>query len=218
MKKMNTIFKTMLLAVVVLVMAQSCIPTTPGGNPTPTSGTFNVGINDFGFLNFTKDIQSKIVVVDGDSLGFVLRKNPYVTLCEILSVNFKSSTNNTYEFLSLKNSNQLVSLPLGKSISNVLDSNYQWSSAETQMTQFLISGYERFDKTFGLSGCLPLVGPYIESGFFTGDNYLVFRKLKPTGYLYYWIKVSHLQIYILSNGNLSVLNGKYQMNSIVTGQ
>jgi hypothetical protein len=37
MKKITTIFKTMLLAVVVLVMAQGCIPTTPtGGNPTPT--------------------------------------------------------------------------------------------------------------------------------------------------------------------------------------
>lgn len=214
MKKITTIFKTMLLAVVVFVMAQSCIPT---GVNTPTSGTFNVGINDFG-LSQTGNISSKIVVVDGDSLGFVLRWNPYVTLCEILSVNYKSSSNSIYEFLSLKNGSELISLPLGKSISSVLDSNYQWNPAGTQMPQFLIPGYERFDKTFGLSGCLPLVGPYIESGFFTGDNYLVFRKLKPTGYLYYWIKVSHLQIYILSNGNLNVLNGKYQMNSIVTGQ
>jgi hypothetical protein len=36
MKKITTIFKTMLFAVVVVVMVQSCIPTTPtGGNPTP---------------------------------------------------------------------------------------------------------------------------------------------------------------------------------------
>ena len=36
MKKITTLFKTKLLAVVVLAMAQGCIPTTPvGGNPTP---------------------------------------------------------------------------------------------------------------------------------------------------------------------------------------
>jgi len=37
MKKIKTIFKTIFLATVVFVMAQSCIPTEPvGGNPTPT--------------------------------------------------------------------------------------------------------------------------------------------------------------------------------------
>ena len=36
MKKITTNIKTMLLAAVVLVMAQSCIPTAPNGNPTPS--------------------------------------------------------------------------------------------------------------------------------------------------------------------------------------
>ena len=51
MKKITTIFKIMLLAVVVLVMAQGCIPTTPvGGNPTPvdsTKGSLKVTVMSF---------------------------------------------------------------------------------------------------------------------------------------------------------------------------
>lgn len=51
MKKITTIFKTMLLVAVVLAMAQGCIPTTPiGGNPTPvdtTKGSLQIGIRKF---------------------------------------------------------------------------------------------------------------------------------------------------------------------------
>ena len=46
----------------------------------------------------------------------------------------------------------------------------------------------------------------------TEDKYLVFRKQKGTSYLYFWVKVKYD-----SNG-LNILNGKYQMDSIMTGQ
>ena len=47
MKKITTIIKTMLLAVVVLVLVQGCIPTTPVVPGNPTKGTLKVGITSF---------------------------------------------------------------------------------------------------------------------------------------------------------------------------
>ncbi|MBK6273200.1 MAG: hypothetical protein IPF58_00190 [Saprospirales bacterium] len=63
MKKIKTIFETMLLATVVLIMAQGCIPTTPvGGNPTPTN-TFGVYFSDEGI---TTSINKYKLIVTGD--------------------------------------------------------------------------------------------------------------------------------------------------------
>lgn len=51
MKKITSLFKTMLLAAVVLVMTQGCIPTTPvGGNPSPSLTGKIKNIKNIGFM------------------------------------------------------------------------------------------------------------------------------------------------------------------------
>ena len=50
MKKITILFKTILLTVVVLVMAQGCIPNIPGGNPTPSLTGKIKNIKNIGFI------------------------------------------------------------------------------------------------------------------------------------------------------------------------
>ncbi len=212
MKKISTIFKTMFLTVVVLVLAQGCIPTTPtGGNPTPT-GTFEVNISDDSILQQTilDSSQHRIVkkiFVDNDSIEFtfVTEFNGYNTNNEKLYNEFfliESDYNAIYNYSFLVNisngsssSSDLSALVAGVSIPSAINNaSYYWQSSGSWLA-------------------VPQMGiPVFTSVSTTEDKYLVFRKQKGTSYLYFWIKVKYD-----SNG-LNVLNGKYQMNSIITGQ
>ena len=120
MKKITTLFKTMLLAVVVLVMAQGCIPTTPvGGNPTIT-GTFEVNISDGSILQQTildssQHRITKKIFVDNDSIEFtfVIESNGYNTNNERLySESFLIET----DYNAIYNYGFLVGLSNGGSI------------------------------------------------------------------------------------------------------
>ncbi len=89
MKKITTIIKTMLLALVVLVMTQGCIPTTPvGGNPTPNMLTGKIKSADITLLsiggqnnlnyNFEYDTTSaKLSVIKVVSSGFPVYTKTY---------------------------------------------------------------------------------------------------------------------------------------------
>ena len=212
MKKITTPFKTMLLAVVVLVMAQGCIPTTPvGGNPTIT-GTFEVNISDGSILQQTildssQHRITKKIFVDNDSIEFtfVIESNGYNTNNERLyseSFLIETDYNAIYNYgflVGLSNggssSDDLSALVAGISIpSTINNASYYWQNSGSW-----------------------LAAPQIGIPIFTGvstmqDKYLVFRKQKGTSYLYFWVKLKYD-----SNG-LNILNGKYQMDSIITGQ
>ena len=240
MKKINSIFKTIVVVAIVLVMAQGCVPA--GGN-TPTSGTFNVGIDDHNIWNgpnFTDKI-TKIVVVDGDSLLFCIRRIGSWAREQNFAIYTKSSTGNIYEFLSTKNNSPYVEyypftpLNQGVTIPSAIDTTlYQWN-ADVQFNPYYYDniGNTEYDNHFGITGASVSGFTALEychnngNGTFdcrwlkAGTNYFVFRRLKPTGYQYYWVKL------INSVGLASVYgtgmyfrieNGKYQMNSIITGQ
>ena len=51
---------------------------------------------------------------------------------------------------------------------------------------------------------------------FNTDKYIVLKKPKLAGNQYYWIKFRRTGV--LGNETMEAINGKYQMNSIVTGQ
>ena len=200
MKKITTLFKTMLLAVVVLVMAQGCIPTTPvGGNPTIT-GTFEVNISDGSILQQTildssQHRITKKIFVDNDSIEFtfVIESNGYNTNNERLySESFLIET----DYNAIHNYGFLVGLSNGGSSipSTINNASYYWQSSGSWLAA-------------------PQIGiPIFTSVSTMQDKYLVFRKQKGTSYLYFWVKLKYD-----SNG-LNILNGKYQMDSIITGQ
>ena len=248
MKKSIQFLKTIVAVAIVLVMAQGCVP---AGGTTPTSGTFNIGINDNGRGNFSNTsnqydvIRSKIILIDGDSIGFVMRYgydgNGGYAASENISIFTKSSTGNTYEFLSVKNHQVWAPLATGVTISNNVDTMYEWNSNLTNPFYYpLITNYERFDNNFGFTAWeFQLNDFYLTTSlsnindnaanFFDyiidGENYFVFRRLKPNGYQYYWVKiiswspVTMALLYGSGNGTFfRIENGKYQMNSIVTGQ
>ena len=53
------------------------------------------------------------------------------------------------------------------------------------------------------------------------DRYIFFRKFKTSGYMYYWVKIRYtdnVNILQYHDYTISVASGKYQMNSIITGQ
>ena len=59
---------------------------------------------------------------------------------------------------------------------------------------------------------------WVANGLFKNtDQYIVFRKLKGAQYQYYWLKVRNNEQPGGSN-TIQILNGKYQLNSITTGQ
>ncbi|MBK8353649.1 MAG: hypothetical protein IPL21_18925 [Saprospirales bacterium] len=99
MKKINSIFKTIVVVAIVLVIAQGCVPA--GGN-TPTSGTFNVGIDDEYFLYTEPHINfsTKILEIDGDSICFAIMKADNFHIQRYFGIYTKSSDGNVYEFLS----------------------------------------------------------------------------------------------------------------------
>lgn len=127
MKKITTIFKTIDLAVVVLVMMQSCIPNTPVINPIPQSGSFDVNINDL-FLNpGQNEISSKVVLIDGDSIFFSLERNYiFVDGWEFLNIYAQSKSGQQYEFYASKTNNDEGNcmLAAGVSVGNIPDADH----------------------------------------------------------------------------------------------
>lgn len=215
MKKITNNLKTMAFAVIVFVMVQGCIPTTPtGGNPTPTN-TFGVYFSDEGIT--TSLSKYKLVVTGDDSIYFKFDYgNSGWIVTEDLNIYFQSSTASITEYLTDTTLANIPTLPIGITVNNNMDSRYYtWNSTNTIA---LPSPYSNFDQNFHTLGTAPWsVGPFLRMPLLQ-DRYFVFRRLKGANYTYYWIKVSAN----LGNGPGSFVitfsNGKSQTGSIITGQ
>jgi hypothetical protein len=215
MKKIKTIFETMLFAAVVLVMAQGCIPTTPvGGNPTPTN-TFGVYFSDEGVT--TSINKYKLIVTGDDSIYFTFDfYNYFGTTSESLNIYFQSSTGSITEYLTDTTLAAIPTIPSGILVNNNMDNRYyNWVSTPTIS---LAAPYSNFNQKFYAFGSAPwAVGPFLKMPVLQ-DRYFVFRRLKGTNYNYYWIKVNAT----LGNGPgnfvITFSNGRCQMDSIITGQ
>ena len=225
MKKITTTIKTMFIAAIVLVMAQSCVPNEPvDGNPMPNSGTFNVGINSLGdSIGYKLFGQKKVLWIDEDSIGFKINYN--VGPGSILNFNIasKSSGGNSYEFYNnmLDDSVQMSYLPAGINVTH-LDSVSWIPSFEVPdgvpSSQLTFEGFDRMRLIFeGTILFNPITFRIPENT----NKYFVFRKQKGNSYMYFWVKatVSYDVNEPKNSGySINILNGKYQMDSIITGQ
>ena len=215
MKKIKTIFETMLFTAVVLVMAQGCIPTTPvGGNPTPTN-TFGVYFSDEGVT--TSLSKYKLVVTGDDSIYFTFNYGSSGWLAtEELNIYFQSSSGSVTEYLTDTTLANIPTLKNGILVNNNMDNTY-YTWVSTSMVS-LASPYSNFNQNFHTLGTPPWsVSPFLRMPVLQ-DRYFVFRRLKGTNYNYYWIKVNAT----LGNGPgnfvITFSNGRCQMDSIITGQ
>lgn len=150
-------------------------------------------------------------MVDGDSIEFSLTKYS-ANLCgdctEKLQIKFENATTN-YESLVLNTAdpiNVITTVATGVAVPTNIDTTYHWETLTNNI-------YSRYAST--------IVGRTIFSdlsNFGTDDRYLIFRKLKGSNYQYYWIKLKYPSGTSSFNGYLTILVGKYQLNSIITGQ
>ena len=205
MKKIKTIFETMLFAAVVLVMAQGCIPTTPvGGNPTPTN-RFDINISSVAGLIQQSNSQMKMLYIDGDSILFLTSFSVGLFGGFTHQINIQVYSDNAYEYISNK---------------GFISANIQIDSSDTtnQWTLFAYgsSSYQLVRVTITYSFDL-----FKNDLPYNTDRYIIFRKFKTSGYMYYWVKIRYtdnVNILQYHDYTISVASGKYQMNSIITGQ
>ncbi len=200
MGKINSIFKTIVAVAIVLIMAQGCVPV--GGN-TPTSGTFNVGILSKAGISQATNVQNKILVLDGDSILFSTDFTVSTGSGFSHNIFIKPLSNNVYEHIAYSG------LFLPNTTINSTDTTKHWLQFANGNGSYLLSGTSVLYKFDLFTDYLP----------FNADRYIVFRKQKQNGYLYFWLKVRYTDdLNLHLSYTLNVLNGKYQMNSIVTGQ
>lgn len=220
MKTTRTIFFVIIIAMLSLFVT-SCVPTTPVVNPTPTN-SFNVD------ASYHLDLQSapliglrKTIFLDGDSLSFTMGVGGYATswsglaldyYCDI-NIPFQSDTSG-YRLLGYSTSFDLSSATFGALLDSgvTINDNYSdtlYSFAEHSSTDghtFLVQRNYEQQSTYDQFR-FPL----------NTDKYIVLRKAKSTGNQYYWIKFRREGIYYI-NETITAVSGKYQMNSITTGQ
>lgn len=117
----------------------------------------------------------------------------------------------------------LANLPTNINVPSSLDSNYNWTNSKLYSDNdnggyidpnAYISGYEFFGSS--IAPLFRLFSIAIDE-----DRFFVFRKIKGSAYQYYWVKVKYTPNIAGQNGGgyaFNVLTGKYQLNSIITGQ
>lgn len=232
MEKITTKFKIFFFVIITLYTLQGCNKAEPVVNPTEQqSGSFDININDFFLKPGHDEISYKIVVIDNDSIFFSLERNYiYVDGWEFLNIYVQSQTGHQYEFYASKSTNDEGNglLPAGVQISNTPDSSHVWDTFKLSYISgsgviYNLDEYANFDKLYSLysSGTGDLFGlkPFWDKIPENQDRFLVFRILKNSSYQYYWIKVRlSYNVTTVGGGVLTVYNGKYQMNSITTGQ
>lgn len=211
------------LATVVLLslFVTSCIPNTPSGNPTP-SNTFNVNL-----ATEVGGTVDTIIVVDGDSLSFQFftsLSNEDFTRNLIISTNHSNfEILNTKEYPYNLNTSQYdnTQTPVNSNTINggVLINDVYTANTWTPFF-YVIQGFAKPYISISTLD-ITLSGWGLPSGYTYGmkkdiDQYIVLRKLKGTQHQYYWIKIR--QDNSGASLGFKVLNGKYQMNSITTGQ
>lgn len=210
MKQITTTYKTICLSAIVLLLAQGCIPTVPGGNPTPLNG-FDINISSNTSTSAIGNSQTKTLYINGDSLVF--STSVIVGLLGGASHNFivKPMSSDVYEYMANTQYSPYAT-PIAANIhinQNDLDTINKWVSInETNNEVYFGEGTILWPLNI-LQDVMPV----------NSERYVVFRKLKSTGYQYYWIKMKYTdELNLHLKYTLSILNGKYQMNSIVTGQ
>jgi len=204
--------RLLLTTIAVIALLQACVPT---GGGTATSGTFNVNIKSGNYSNFGIEMlppERKLLLIDGEGLDF----NTYFTSngfggMEALFTITPPTSNTTYEYLSDSSQTYYfttgrdicTALQTGKLIGNTLDSNLIWISCNTT-NNTIIGFYESSIMTTALAP---------ENIRVNEDRYFVFRKRSTSNvYTYFWIRVKY------TGGIFYVYNGKFQRNSIITGQ
>jgi hypothetical protein len=98
--------------VLLSLLATSCIPTVPGGNPTPNN-TFNVNIDNKDVKADPDNPKYTTVLVDGDTLLFaIFHTLTWLDFTQVdrehISIGFQPSTGHTYEFYNLINYRNLL--------------------------------------------------------------------------------------------------------------
>lgn len=215
MRKITTI-KKLFLATIVLVMAQSCIPTAPTGeNPTP-SNTFDVNISSNTSASFIGNTQSKMLYIDGDSLLYSTSVVIGLFGGATHEFRIKPMSSGTYEYLA-NTQYAYYATPVDVNVhigQNNLDSINKWINPIA--TNNPAANYEIYFGASTIGFPLNILGNTLP---FDTDKYIVFRKSKNNLYQYYWVRIRYTdELNLHLKYTLSVLNGKYQMNSIITGQ
>ena len=238
MKTTKTIFFA-ITVVLLSLLATSCIPTVPGGNPTPNN-TFNVNIDNKDVKADSDNPKYTTVLIDGDTLLFaIFHTLTWIDFTQVdrehISIGFQSSTGHTYEFYNLINYPEFTStiglyhtLGAGVTVGDTPDSTHEWIPFESQ--QFYTTSYDN-EILFSQTNGNPISfdpRPYWEGAqdAFNQDRFIVFRRLKGTAYQYYWVRIKMLDkstvlqylILGLPLPTTFIYDGKYQMNSITTGQ
>lgn len=191
------------------IFISSCIPTGGGTTPTP-SNQFVINISDQNITSINnipgQETVAKKVLVDGDSIEFSFTIYS-VNMCgdceERLQIKFENSITNYEELVRNTTPDQIATVATGIAIPSDIDTSYHWVSLNTNI----------YSKTTRTILGRPIFGDVSTYG--TDDRYLIFRKLMGSNYQYYWVKLKY------SNGiyrYLTISTGKYQLNSIITGQ
>lgn len=223
MKNMN-LFKVAFAIFLTSILAVGCIP-IDNNPPIPTdAGTaFNVNVQ-----HLTDNVlpDSMDVVIDGDTISFIIFEVHFFTISTFLVItthaqDYEILTSNKYWYNYSTNQYDSTSIvPPTNEINTfkagiLVDSNY---TANTWKPFVPVE-----NNLFGMAAFLfqtTEVSPDLYNGLqHNTDEYIVLRKPKNSGYQYYWIRAR-------AEGNytnplaftIKILNGKYKMNAITTGQ
>lgn len=228
MQKISFLVKAINLLILVFIIGTRCVPNSE--NPVPVK-TFNVNIKSNVDINSPTTPLGKgdanSLLIDNDSILFTILyqyRPGFNTLTFKILYNAFNGTN--YEYLTNNiTSPYLEDLPYGANVLR-LDSGYYWKPAHFEEN---VNGFNSYLYKFDGDITVPVVTLDLP---LDTDRYFVFRKQKASSYQYYWLKarLTYDSVLVDSviqyNGTLSdinsgfivnILNGKFQMDSIITG-
>lgn len=231
--------KTFLLVTIislVSVFTISCTPETQN-QPLPTN-TFDVNLSVPS--NYTYTDTAKTIFMDGDSIRFVLLSNPTFIIENLLLIsvnvpNYEILKVKTYPFNLLTHAidstyftRDMNSINSGVLINDSYTANtwdtlfYFNPSATVSFGSYDLSGKYATSPLVSLHSDVDGIPWYKYEMPENTDQYIVFRKRINSQYQYYWLRTRNETVYSSDSMNVTrtikVLNGKYQMNSITTGQ
>ena len=208
---MKTI-QSFLIILFLAVGVTSCIPNSVNLS-TPFAINMQADRESFTQLDTT-------IFIDGDSLKFYVQCFNFLDNTDYFIV---GTTSTAYEYLNVKNYYH-------HTITNAIDTSMLITDVNALDGNTLINDSYTTNpwKPFVLNNsqyiCLSILyrtsltdTMYVNGLFKNRDQYIVFRKLKGTQYQYYWIKVRNNEVLGHTN-TIQILNGKYQLNNITTGQ
>jgi hypothetical protein len=213
MQKNYSILKTIIAVAIVLAMAQGCVPA--GGNtPTPLN-KFNINISSsFGF--FANETKSKKIIIDGDTILFSTQAVYDAGSFHQFTTHFNNSSG--FQYIKETRPSSLygvfrknaMAFDSNLVINNNMDTSYHWTNVGID------------DIAFGGSTILTMGQHILIDMPFNSNKFVVFRKQKGTQYQYYWIRIRYTEFTNILNqfkyAKLDVIDGNYNLDSIVTGQ